>query len=157
MSGGYESTCPRCGAMLLTGGCLSCGYPAGTLRDRTAADTALAEKSKDDTPLGHVRIESLIESFENLAFVRQQLSDTKQQLQETKWECRNLLAERDEARRELAGAEELILYMLKPDLEKWVTTDRIMGVQRSEVERIVAYVDAHPAARRVRAKAEAAP
>ena len=108
MSGGYESTCPRCGAMLTSGGCLSCGYPAGSLRDKVAADTVLAEKSKGDTPLGHVRIESLIEAFENLAYVRQQLSDTKQQLEETKWECRNLEAERDEARRELFEAEDAI-------------------------------------------------
>ena len=98
-----ESTCPRCGAMLTSGGCLSCGYPAGSLRERTAADTTLAEKSKGEAQLGHVRIEALIESFENLAYVRQQLADTRQQLEETKWECRNLEAERDEARRELAA------------------------------------------------------
>lgn len=90
---GYDSTCPQCGAVLTAGGCMSCGYPNGTLRDRTAADTALADKSKGDTPLGHVRIESLLEAFENLAYVRQQLADTKQQLEETKWECRNLEAE----------------------------------------------------------------
>lgn len=88
----HESTCPRCGAMLTSGGCLSCGYPNGSLRERTAADTVLAGKSKGDAQLGHVRIEALIESFENLAYVRQRLADAE--------------AERDEARRELAEARQ---------------------------------------------------
>lgn len=68
------------------------------------SDAALAEKSNGDTPLGHVLIEALLEAFENLAYVRQQLADTKQLCTEIKWECRNLEAERDEARRELAEA-----------------------------------------------------
>lgn len=54
--------CPRCGAVVSTGGCLSCGWPNGTLRERTAADTALAEKSKSDAPLGYVRYELLAEA-----------------------------------------------------------------------------------------------
>lgn len=143
MSGGYESTCPRCGAMLFTVGCLSCGYPAGTLRDRTAADTALADKSKDDPQLGYVRYELLAEAWDSISRLGRELFSERTRVMELE--------------RELSEAEGLIRFMLEPDLENWVTTDRIMGVQRGEVERIVAYVDAHPAARRVRAKAEVAP
>ena len=63
--------------------------------------------------------------------------------------CRNCArAERDEARRELAEAEEFILWAIEPNLEKWVSTDRILGVQRSEVEKITDYVEKHPAVRR---------
>ena len=118
----YESTCPRCGAMLTSGGCLSCGYPNGGLRERTAADTTLAEKSKGDAPLGYVRYELLAEAWDSISKIGRELFDARTRIEELEAEIVNheswlttqqaatyaAEAERDEARRELADAEEAI-------------------------------------------------
>ena len=118
----YESTCPRCGAMLTSGGCLSCGYPNGGLRERTAADTTLAEKSKGDAPLGYVRYELLAEAWDSISKIGRELFDARTRIEELEAEIVNhesrlatqqaatyaAEAERDEARRELEEAEEAI-------------------------------------------------
>ena len=66
------------------------------------------QSEKGDTPLGYVRIESMLEAFENLSFVRQQLTDAKQQLEETKWECRNLEAENTKLRKCVEAADTFV-------------------------------------------------
>lgn len=65
---------------------------------------------------GYVRIESLLEAFENLSFALQQLADAKQQLEETKWECRNLEAENAALRKCVKAADAAVVNLDCPEV-----------------------------------------
>jgi hypothetical protein len=62
------------------------------LRDRTAADTALAEKSKGDTPLGYVRYELLAEAWDSISRLGRELFDERTRVAELEAENAKLRA-----------------------------------------------------------------